>query len=173
MKTTTKEIRVSLDFGSEIQKVGRLAIHNSLIYFEYEEEFLQTNLEISPIKLPLQRGVIALPKSPFEGLAGVFNDSLPDGWGRLLFDRLLRSEGVYPSDISSLDRLAYVGLNGLGALVYEPDQSLNDNNERINLDVLAAQTEKFLEGESEEVIAELLALKWIFCWSTAKSIDWC
>ena len=158
MKTTTKEIKVSLDFGSEIQKVGRLAIHNSLIYFEYEEPFLQTNLEISPIKLPLQRGVIKLPKSPFEGLAGVFNDSLPDGWGRLLFDRLLRSEGVYPSDISPLDRLAYVGLNGLGALVYEPDQSLNDNNERINLDVLAAQTEKVLEGESEEVIAELLAL---------------
>lgn len=158
MKTTTKEIKVSLDFGSEIQKVGRLAIHNSLIYFEYEEAFLQTNLEISPIKLPLQRGVIELPKSPFEGLAGVFNDSLPDGWGRLLFDRLLRSEGVYPSDISPLNRLAYVGLNGLGALVYEPDHSLNDNNERINLDVLAAQTEEVLEGESEEVITELLAL---------------
>src|SRR5690606_11755890 len=91
-------------------------------------------------------------------LAGVFNDSLPDGWGRLLFDRLLRSEGISPSDISPLDRLAYVGLNGLGALVYEPDQRLNTNDEMIDLDVLATHTEKVLKGESEEVIAELLAL---------------
>ncbi|MGH2623264.1 MAG: type II toxin-antitoxin system HipA family toxin, partial [Sphingobacterium sp.] len=131
---------------------------NSIIYFEYEETFLQSNLEISPIKLPLQRGVIELPKTPFEGLAGVFNDSLPDGWGRLLFDRLLRSEGIYPSDISPLGRLAHVGLNGLGALVYQPDQSINRKDEMIDLDVLAAHTEEVLEGESEEVITELLAL---------------
>lgn len=158
MKTAIKEIKVGLNFGSGIQPVGRLAIRNRIIYFEYDEAFLQTNLEISPIKLPLQHGVIEFSKSPFEGLAGVFNDSLPDGWGRLLFDRLLRSEGVSPSDISPLDRLAYVGLNGLGALVYEPDQSLNRNDEMIDLDVLATHTEEVLKGESEEVIAELLAL---------------
>lgn len=116
MKTAVKEIKVGLNFGSEIQSVGRLAIRNSMIYFEYDEVFLQSNLEISPIKLPLQPGVTELPQSPFEGLAGVFNDSLPDGWGRLLFDRLLRSKGVSPSDISPLDRLAYAGLNGLGVI---------------------------------------------------------
>lgn len=158
MKTAVKEIKVGLNFGSGIQPVGRLAIRNSIIYFEYDEAFLHSSLEISPIKLPLQRGVIELPKSPFEGLVGVFNDSLPDGWGRLLFDRLLRSEGISPSDKSPLDRLAYVGLNGLGALVYEPDQSLNTNDEIIDLDVLATHTEEVLEGESEEVITELLAL---------------
>ena len=86
MKTSIKEIKVGLNFGSEIQPVGRLAIRNGIIYFKYDEAFLQNNLEISPIKLPLQRGVTELPKDPFEGLAGVFNDSLPDGWGRLLFD---------------------------------------------------------------------------------------
>jgi len=158
MKTAIKEIKVGLNFGSRVQPVGRLAVRNSVIYFEYNEAFLQTNLEISPIKLPLLRGVIELPQSPFEGLAGVFNDSLPDGWGRLLFDRLLRSEGISPSDISPLDRLAYVGVNGLGALVYEPDQSLNINDGMINLDVLATHTEEVLEGESEEMITELLAL---------------
>lgn len=158
MKTAVKEIKVGLNFGSAIQSVGRLAIRNSMIYFEYDEVFLQSNLEISPIKLPLQPGVTELPQSPFEGLAGVFNDSLPDGWGRLLFDRLLRTKGVSPSDISPLDRLAYAGLNGLGALVYEPDQSLNRSDEMIDLDVLATHTEEVLEGESEEVIAELLAL---------------
>ena len=158
MKTAVKEIKVGLNFGSGIQPVGRLAIRNTMIYFEYDEAFLHSNLEISPIKLPLQRGVIELPQIPFEGLAGVFNDSLPDGWGRLLFDRLLRSEGVSATDISPLDRLAHVGLNGLGALVYEPDQSLNRNDEMIDLDLLASHTQEVLEGESEEVIAELLAL---------------
>ncbi|MCA4807009.1 type II toxin-antitoxin system HipA family toxin [Myroides odoratimimus] len=158
MKLAVKEIKVGLNFGYGIKPVGRLAIRNGIIYFEYDETFLHNSLEISPIKLPLQRGVIELPRSPFEGLAGVFNDSLPDGWGRLLFDRLLRSKGISASDISPLDRLAYVGLNGLGALVFEPDQSFNTKDEIIDLDVLATHTKEVLEGESEEVIRELLAL---------------
>ncbi|WP_439479886.1 type II toxin-antitoxin system HipA family toxin [Chryseobacterium aquaticum] len=158
MKIAIKEIKVGLNFGSGIQAVGRLAIRDGIIYFQYDEEFLQTSLEISPIKLPLQRGVIELPRDPFEGLAGVFNDSLPDGWGRLLFDRMLRSEGISSSDISPLDRLAYVGLHGMGALIYEPDQSPDSSNEMIDLDVLATQTEDVLQGDSEDVIAELLAL---------------
>lgn len=158
MKIAIKEIKVGLNFGSGIQPVGRLAIRDGIIYFQYDEEFLQSNLEISPIRLPLQRGVIELPRDPFEGLAGVFNDSLPDGWGRLLFDRMLRSQGVSSSDISSLDRLAYVGLHGMGALIYEPDQSPDSGNEMIDLDVLATQTEDVLQGDSEEVITELLAL---------------
>ncbi|WP_297985437.1 type II toxin-antitoxin system HipA family toxin [uncultured Chryseobacterium sp.] len=158
MKTTIKEIKVGLNFGSGVQSVGRLAIRNGIIYFEFDEEFRQSNLEISPLKLPLQSGVVELPKDPFEGLAGVFNDSLPDGWGRLLFDRMLRSQGVSPSEVSPLDRLAYVGLNGMGALVYAPDQSPNDGSGIIDLDDLAAQTKNILEGESIEVINELLAL---------------
>ena len=158
MKTAIKEIKVGLDFGSGVQSVGRLAIRNGIIYFEYDNDFLQTELEISPIKLPLQRGVVELPRDPFEGLAGVFNDSLPDGWGRLLFDRMLRSEGILPSEVTPLDRLAHVGLHGLGALVYEPDKSPNFDDEIIDLDVLASQTKEVLEGNSDEVIAELLAL---------------
>jgi serine/threonine-protein kinase HipA len=158
MKTAIKEIKVGLDFGTGVQSVGRLAIRNGIIYFEYDNDFLQTGIEISPIKLPLKRGLIEFPVNHFEGLAGVFNDSLPDGWGRLLFDRMLRTEGILPSEVTPLDRLAYVGLQGLGALVYEPDQSPDANNEMIDLDVLALQTKEVLEGGSDEVIAELLAL---------------
>lgn len=158
MKTGIKEIKVGLNFSSEIWSVGRLANDNSVLYFEYDEEFLKRNLEISPIKLPLQSGVSELPRNPFEGLAGVFNDSLPDGWGRLLFDRMLRMKGISPSDISPLDRLAHVGLNAMGALVYEPDQSLESGSDSINLDLLASQSADVLQGDSDEVIEELLAL---------------
>ncbi len=152
------ELRVGLDFGSEIQAVGRLAIRDHIIYFEYDNAFIQKGMEISPFRMPLQRGVIELPQRPFEGLPGVFSDSLPDGWGRLLFDRLLRSQGILPHSQSQLDRLAHVGLSGMGALVYEPDHSPSDSQEFIDLDNLASQTEEVLQGSSEEVIKELLAL---------------
>lgn len=152
------EVKVGLDLGSEIQYVGRLAIRDRIIHFEYNTEFIQKGLEISPFHLPLQTGVIAFSARPFEGLAGVFSDSLPDGWGRLLFDRMARSQGILPAHLSPLDRLAHVGLFGMGALVYEPDRSPTDADESIDLDYLAAQTEDVLKGTSDDVIKELLAL---------------
>ena len=158
MSQLIAEIRVGLDFGAGVHSVGRLAIRDRVIYFEYDDAFIQKGIQISPIRLPLQAGVMQLPGQPFEGLAGVFNDSLPDGWGRLLFDRMLRSQGVMPGSVSPLDRLAHVGLHGMGALVYEPDHSPAAPDEIIDLDHLAQQTEEVLQGTSEDVIKELLAL---------------
>ena len=94
----------------------------------------------------------------FEGLGGVFNDSLPDGWGRLLFDRFARSIGILPTDITPLDRLAHVGFHGLGALAYEPDYSTEESGDNINLDKLAKQTQEVLNGTSDEVLQNLMAL---------------
>lgn len=51
MREAIKEIKVGLDFDSHIQPVGRLAIHEETIYFEYYAEFLQTNITISPFCL--------------------------------------------------------------------------------------------------------------------------
>jgi serine/threonine-protein kinase HipA len=57
----------------------------------------------------------------FEGLFGIFNDSLPDGWGRLLLDLKLMSAGLNPGNLSPLDRLCFVRTSGMGALSYEPE----------------------------------------------------
>lgn len=152
------EVKVGLDFGYEIQSVGRLAMRDHIVYFEYDAGFVQRGIEISPFRLSLKRGLAQLPPRPFEGLAGVFSDSLPDGWGRLLFDRMMRAQGILPSNITPLDRLAHVGMHGMGALIYEPDHSPLDGHELIDLDQLALQAGKVLEGGSEEVIKELLAL---------------
>lgn len=94
----------------------------------------------------------------FEGLPGLFNDSLPDGWGRLLLDRYMRSKQIAREAISPLDRLAHVGMTGVGALVYEPDHTEDIAADDIDLDVLAAQTQDVLDGEAEDVLQELLAL---------------
>ncbi|MCH7396616.1 type II toxin-antitoxin system HipA family toxin [Belliella sp. DSM 107340] len=158
MISKISEIEVGVNFGFGIEPVGRLAVHNHTFYFEYDLLFLKKGLEISPFYLPLRSGLIELPYRPFEGLAGVFNDSLPDGWGRLLFDRMVRSEGFLPEDFSPLDRLANVGLFGLGALVYEPNNNQENRNSKIDLDQLADQTEEVLQGCSEDIISELLAL---------------
>jgi serine/threonine-protein kinase HipA len=159
MKRLIKVLKVRLDFGSEILPVGRLAIRDHTIYFEYDTSFIQRGLEISPLRLPLKTGVTTFETRPFEGLAGVFSDSLPDGWGRLLFDRLLRSQNILPPDITPLDRLAHVGFYGMGALVYEPDFSWSDIEDGlIDLDQLAHRAGEVLTGSSEEIIQELLSL---------------
>ncbi|PWJ56515.1 serine/threonine-protein kinase HipA [Dyadobacter jejuensis] len=159
MKRPITELKVGLDFGSKILPVGRLAMRDHTVYFEYQASIIQTRLEISPLRLPIKTGVTAFKARPFEGLAGVFSDSLPDGWGRLLFDRLLRSQNMLPSDITPLDRLAYVGFHGMGALVYEPDYSPSDVKDGlIDLDHLAQQAGEVLTGSSEEIIQELLSL---------------
>lgn len=156
--TPIKEIRVSLAFGTTPITVGRLAVREHKIYFEYERDLIDKNLEISPISLPLSPGLQTFDKTLFEGLPGVFNDSLPDGWGRLLFDRFARSQGILPTEITPLDRLAHIGAHGLGALVYEPDFSMEVQSETISLDKLALEAQDILNGESSDVLEELIAL---------------
>ncbi|MBA4746000.1 MAG: type II toxin-antitoxin system HipA family toxin [Muricauda sp.] len=153
------ELRVGIDFGKNTIPVGRLAIRDYKTYFEYDTDFIKTGLEISPIKLPLGPGLQVFDYQPFEGLPGVFNDSLPDGWGRLLFDRYIRSQNLLPDDFSSLDRLTHVGATGLGALVYEPDYSMKDTEkDTIDLDILSQHTQEILDGAADEVLEELINL---------------
>lgn len=152
-------VKVGLDFGQGVTPVGRLALNQGRIYFEYDETFLAKGLNISPFHLPVAPGVKVFEPKLFEGLPGVFNDSLPDGWGRLLLDRALRQQGIIPQQLSGLDRLAHVGRHGMGALVYEPDHSETEPKpSMVNLDVLAHHANAVLEGESDAVLAELLAL---------------
>lgn len=100
--------------------VGRLARKDRELYFEYDRAFLELGLELSPIRLPLQRGVVEGDPMLFGGLMGVFEDSLPDGWGRLLMDRRAARAGYSAAAFGPLDRLALVGASAMGALVYEP-----------------------------------------------------
>src|SRR5258707_14247313 len=95
----------------------------------------------------------------FGGLYGVFNDSLPDGWGRLLLDRTVEKHGLDRRQLSALDRLAYVGRHGMGALSYEPDRSDSAAPDApLALDRLAEESAIMLAGENEEVFEELLRL---------------
>jgi len=156
--TPVSSVNVILDFGDSPLPVGRLAIREQKIYFEYDRAFTARGLEISPQRLPLQPGLRSFDPVLFEGLPGVFNDSLPDGWGCLLFDRAMRAQGILPSQVSPLDRLAHVGNGGMGALIYEPDMGPKLAGGDIDLDLLAGQAQNVLEGQADDVLAELIAL---------------
>lgn len=151
-------VHVGLKFGKETFKVGRLALKDRQIFFEYDPDFLKRGLEISPLKLPLKTGVQACEDLTFEGLWGVFNDSLPDGWGRLLWDRKLRQLGAQPEALSPLDRLRYVGQNGMGALTYDPEYQGPKEPEHPDLDTLADEAAAVLEHDADSPVDDLLSL---------------
>ncbi len=89
-----------------------------------------------------------LKTDPFEGVFGVFADSLPDGWGRLLVDRLMVRNGVNPYEIGNLERLAIVGDSGMGALSYRPVVKMEKQEEERSLDEIALECEKILNTQT-------------------------
>ena len=140
------------------QEVGLLQQKKQRIFFEYAPEFLKSSIELSPFKLPLNAGVFEEKKHVFDGLFGLFNDSLPDGWGCLLLDRKLRKMGKSYAEITPFDRLSLIGANPMGALEYEPAAEDSDLYGDIELDSLSGEVDRILEGEESLVLDELLKL---------------
>ena len=73
-----------------------------LTAFAYDPEWLSNGFSISPFSLPLREEPFIAKQEPFDGLFGVFADSLPDGWGRLLLDRLLLKNKINPHSVGIL-----------------------------------------------------------------------
>ena len=154
-----KSINVFLNTSGAQTAVGKLVDVDGKIYFEYEQAFLGSGIELSPYKLPLKPGVHRCEDGVFEGLYGLFADSLPDGWGRLLLDRHFLKQGIAYTHISPLDRLAYIGAYGMGALTYEPIiESIEPSESEIHLDRLADSSLQILKGSQEEMVETLLSL---------------
>ena len=120
-------------FGERL--VGSLVeTKDKRVAFEYSDTWLSDGFSISPRSLPLEKKVFVPKNYTFGGLFGVFSDSLPDAWGRLLLDRMLKNNNINPDDIGELDRLAIIGDNGMGALCYRPSIKLkNEIREEYNL----------------------------------------
>ena len=152
------QVMVSLDFGSQVQEVGTLVYERERYFFKYAASFLSSGLEISPLKLPLTAQIQEGPAHVFEGLFGVFNDSLPDGWGKLLADRTFVNDGRAPSTVSALERLSLVGQKGNGALIYEPITDQHPFPFKADLDLYAAQVQILLKEGQAGALDELYLL---------------
>jgi len=122
--------------------VGRLALQRSgVCIFQYDQNYLKEGVSISPIHLPLETTLFEAPHNLFEGNFGVFDDSLPDGWGNLVLDKYLRNRGINPEALNPLQRLSLVGATARGALEYRPDASIRGKLRTIDLSQLAQQVQ--------------------------------
>ncbi len=159
MMSDINKIFVSLNIEGIKHEVGEMVLSERKIYFRYNSDFIRTGFNLSPIKLPFNGEIHTTNNEPFDGLFGVFNDSLPDGWGRLLLDRNLNSKGINISQISPLDRLAYVGTTGMGALMYQPEFDLfTAQSDAIELDRFNQEMNNILKGASSDMLEELFLL---------------
>lgn len=132
--------------------VGELAQNRRAIYFQYAPEYLRQHPPLSPFNLPFDRDLHRAPSEPHGGLHGAFTDSIPDGWGMLVMDRVFRQRGVLPHQLTPLDRLAYVGDRAIGALDYEPESPHQPRgDESGELAALGERARTLFEGEDVAV----------------------
>lgn len=129
--------------------VGRLAeTPQGLVAFQYDRDWLESGFSINPYSLPLSSEVFVPEWRPFDGLFGAFADSLPDGWGALLVDRMLERSGLDPAGVSAIERLSIVGSSGRGALRYEPEMGFSVGFSRKSLDELALLCAEILDNKN-------------------------
>jgi len=142
-------------------RIGKLTLTpDRLCAFQYDSEYLADGISVSPFELPLTPELFVAKRLPFDGNFGVFDDSLPDGWGRLVLDRYLREKGEDPMRINALQLLSAAGSNGRGALEYKPETTAVEYSSDIgsfSFDSFQnAASEIFRTGETEKLPADIL-----------------
>lgn len=149
-------------WGREVAAVSWLP-EDGFAVFQYDPEFAQSGIELSPLVMPLSPDPYsfpALPRTTFKGLPGMLADALPDKYGDRLINAWLAEQGRRPESFNPVERLCYVGTRGMGALEFKP--ALMGSNRRArkvevaNLVRLAnlvlnekANLEGVLEGEND------------------------
>lgn len=138
--------------------VGILAQNKQGIYFQYDTSYLEQYHNLSPFNLSFDSTLQLAPVSPHNRLHGAFSDSLPDGWGLLLMDRVFRQVNTLPAQITALDRLSFVGEGAMGALSYLPLSELQNNNveEQLSIAKLGLQAQAIFDGQTSEVLQALI-----------------
>lgn len=150
------EVRFTRDPG-DARVVGTLVQQRERIYFEYADAWLRGGFSLSPFRLPFTGGLFEHRDLRFGPLPGVFDDSLPDGWGLLLMDRHFRGLGRDPGAVGALERLAWLGTRTMGALTYHPPAGPEGTAAgAFDLEELARQSRDLLSGRSARVLPQLL-----------------
>lgn len=144
---------VYLRFSPTLEhKVGTVGLVGRDFVFQYAESFLRLNLSLSPLRLPLHPGLHVYDGDGRMETFGVFDDAMPDSWGRRLIDkhfqkRIGRRPGI-------LERLAFVGERAMGALVFRPPEEI-ENGSVPDLGAMAVEAWDFDSEKTEEDLPEL------------------
>ena len=148
-----------IDVFANKNKVGTLALtKDNRVAFQYDNTWIKNGFSINPFKLPLNNQIFITDSPYFDGLFGVFADSLPDSYGELLLDRYLKSKGIDINSLTCLDRLAYVGSSGMGLLEYIPDLSIDVDRSGVDLDLIQKECNDLLSSKEVDDIESLYSL---------------
>ncbi len=136
------------------QLVGAVAPDPGLssYVFEYSPAWRRQGVELAPFLMPTtaDRATFVFPGLPesFMRQPGLLSDALPDDFGNALIDAWMAAHGVAKSSISALDRLAYMGRRGLGALEFRPAKgSASESQKPLEMQTLVEDTRSVLRGD--------------------------
>ncbi len=128
----SKIVEVKL-WGTTIGYLGYPKDSN-IAQFEYDKNFMKSNIFPSPLQMkypPDKFYFEDISFKTFKGVAGVFADSLPDKYGNQLIDQFMAEKKIPQEEITTLDRLLYVGRRSIGALEYHPCEFEDDLKKRV------------------------------------------
>ena len=146
--------------------VGAVAPSGRAYAFEYASSWRRRGIELAPVLMPASpprrsQRVFSFPglnEQTYQGLPPMLADSVPDRFGNGIIDSVLAREGVLPRDVNALDRLAYVGARGMGALTFAPASSPRVEHTAVEMNHLVEAARAALRGElnSPQVATESL-----------------
>lgn len=149
------KLDVYIQFSKEEKLIGQLILDGRSILFKYSDAYLEAGKNLSPNQLNLDDNPQTTKEKAFNGLFGVFADSLPDAWGYLLIKKRLSVDQIAVESLNALDHLTFAGKNSQGALQYRPSAELEQEAIAINLDQLNDNISQVLSGESSAIIDDL------------------
>ncbi|HET6841352.1 MAG TPA: type II toxin-antitoxin system HipA family toxin [Candidatus Angelobacter sp.] len=137
------------------KRVGAVALDPKLGYyaFAYEPSWKREGIELAPLTVPLDDRRAAfvfpnLPEATFHRLPGIIADALPDYFGNALIDTWMAEHGIAKNEVTALDRLAYMGKRGMGAIEFKPTRgSRTESDAPLEMKSLVENARKLLEGD--------------------------
>lgn len=151
----TTKLDVYIQFSKQEELIGQLILDGRSILFKYSDAYLEAGENLSPSQLNFDDNPQTAREKPFNGLFGVFADSLPDAWGYLLIKKRLSADRIAIESLNALDHLTFAGKNSMGALQYRPSVELEQEAIEINLDKLNNNISEVLSGKSSVVIDDM------------------
>ncbi len=149
---TPPAIQVSI-WGNKVGAVAFDPQVNSYV-FEYYPGWAQRGIELAPLRMPMRGRRFTFPelaRATFQGLPGMLADALPDRFGNALIDAWMARKGIRKEQVTALDRLAYMGRRGAGALEFRPAMgSVTDAKTPLKMARLVEDARKAIQGSTED-----------------------
>jgi serine/threonine-protein kinase HipA len=150
------------------QRVGAVALDPKLEFyaFEYDPSFVRTGIELAPKAMPLGDASApfifpSLPELTFKRLPAMLADALPDDFGNSLIDAWMASKGISAGQVTALDRLAYMGKRGIGALEFHPTRGPKTQPTALDMQSLVEEARRAVRGQLDSDDLAMSALQQI------------